>query len=115
MDSGRLALVDRAIEREIAADRIPGAVLLIARRGAIAHVKAYGKRSIEPKAEPMTRDSVFDMASLTKPMATATAILTLIEQGKIRLDDPLKKHLAEFDDHGKGAITIEQLLRHRSG
>lgn len=115
MDSARLALVDRAIERAIAADRIPGAVLLIARRGAIARVKAYGRRSIDPKAEPMTRDSVFDMASLTKPIATATAILTLIEQGKIRLDDPLKKHLAEFDDHGKGGITIEQLLRHRSG
>lgn len=114
-DSARLELVDRAIERAIAADRIPGAVLLVARRGLIARVKAYGKRSVEPSAEPMTRDSIFDMASLTKPMATATAILTLIEEGKIRLDDPLKKHLAEFDNHGKGAITIEQLLRHRSG
>ena len=63
----------------------------------------------------MTRDTVFDMASLTKPVATATSIMILIEEGKLRLTDRLGRLLPEFDNHGKGAITIDQLLRHRAG
>ena len=83
--------------------------------GKIAYAKAFGHRAVEPAAEPMTRDTIFDMASLTKPVATATSVMILIEQGKLRLDDRLGTLLPEFDNHGKGAITVEQLLRHRSG
>ena len=63
----------------------------------------------------MTRDTAFDMASLTKPVATATSIMILIEEGKLRLTDRLGRLLPEFDNHGKGAITLDQLLRHRAG
>ena len=72
-------------------------------------------RAVEPKPEPMTRDTIFDMASLTKPIATATSIMILIEEGKLRLADRLVGVLPEFDNHGKSEITIEQLLRHRAG
>ncbi len=95
--------------------KVPGAVVLVGRHGKVAYARAFGQRAIEPRPEPMTRDTVFDMASLTKPMATATSVMILIEQGKLRLDDTLGQLLPEFDNHGKGAITVEQLLRHRSG
>ena len=95
--------------------RVPGAVVIVGRRGAIAHVHVSGRRAVEPQAEPMTRDTVFDMASLTKPVATATSIMILIEEGKIRLEDHVVRYLPELDNHGKGQITIEHLLRHRAG
>ena len=65
--------------------------------------------------EPMTRDTVFDMASLTKPVATATSVMVLLERGKFRLGDKVVTYLPELKGNGKDAITIEQLLRHRSG
>ncbi len=94
---------------------MPGAVVLVGRRGFIAYARAVGRRVVGPTPEAMTRDTVFDMASLTKPVATATSIMILIEEGKLRLTDRLGRVLPEFDDHGKGAITIDQLLRHRAG
>jgi uncharacterized protein YbbC (DUF1343 family)/CubicO group peptidase (beta-lactamase class C family) len=115
LDPQRLAKIDAAVERAIAAKQVPGAVVLVGRNGKLAYAKAFGRRAIEPGEEPMTRETIFDMASLTKPVATATSVLILVEQGKIRLDDPITKYLPEFDNHGKNAITVEQLLRHRSG
>lgn len=114
-DPSRLARIDAVVEDAIAANDVPGAVVLVGRSGRIAYVKAFGRRALEPDAEPMTRDTIFDMASLTKPVATATSIMILIERGKLRLDDRLATLLPEFDNHGKGAITVEQLLRHRAG
>jgi uncharacterized protein YbbC (DUF1343 family)/CubicO group peptidase (beta-lactamase class C family) len=114
-DPDRLARIDRAVERQIAAKNVPGAVVLVGRHGRLAWARAYGQRAVEPAAEPMTRDTIFDMASLTKPLATATSVLILAERGKVRLADPLVKYLPEFDNHGKSAITIEHLLRHRTG
>lgn len=115
LDPGRLAGLDAVVERAIADEAVPGAVVLVGRRGKIAYVKAFGMRAVTPEGEPMTRDTVFDLASLTKPVATATAVMILLEQGKVRLDDRLRTLLPEFDNHGKGAITVEQLLRHRAG
>ena len=115
MDATRLAGIDAVVEAAIASKAAPGAVVLVGRRGKVVYAKAFGKRSVAPKDEPMTRDSVFDMASLTKPVATATSAMVLIEQGKLRLKDRLGQILPGFDDHGKGAITVEQLLRHRAG
>ncbi|MBX6313716.1 MAG: DUF1343 domain-containing protein [Isosphaeraceae bacterium] len=115
LDPARLDRIDEAIRRAIDRKQVPGAVVLVGRRGRIAHVRAAGLRAVEPTPEPMTRDTVFDLASLTKPVATATSILILLERGRLRLDDRLGRLLPEFDNHGKGAITIEQLLRHRSG
>src|SRR5262249_29778777 len=74
-----------------------------------------GRRAVEPRAEMMTRDTLFDLASITKPVATATSIMILVEEGKLRLDDRLSRLIPEFDNHGKGEITVEQLLRHRAG
>ncbi len=115
LDASRLARIDGAVQKAIARKEIPGAVVLIGRRGKIAFVKTYGQRAVEPNPEPMTRDTLFDMASLTKPMATATAIMLLIERGQIRLSDPVSKYIPGYSANGKGRTTIEQLLRHRAG
>jgi uncharacterized protein YbbC (DUF1343 family)/CubicO group peptidase (beta-lactamase class C family) len=115
LDPERLARIDAAVERATAARQVPGAVVLVGRHGKVAYAKAFGRRAVEPEAEPMTRDTVFDLASLTKPVATATSVMILVERGKVRLDDPVTRHLPEFDNHGKGAVTVEQLLRHRAG
>lgn len=115
VDPERLARIDGAVERAIARGEIPGAVVVVGRRGKIVHARAYGKRAVAPSAEAMTRDTLFDLASLTKPVATATSVLVLVDRGQVALRDPVVKYLPEFDNHGKGAITVEQLLRHRSG
>lgn len=115
MDTQRLAAIDGAVESEIKAGNIPGAVVLVGRNDTVAFVKSYGQRAIMPQPEPMQLDTIFDMASLTKPMATATSIMILIEEGKVRLSDPIRKFLPDWDNHGKGSITVDELLRHRSG
>jgi uncharacterized protein YbbC (DUF1343 family)/CubicO group peptidase (beta-lactamase class C family) len=114
-DPNRLERIDGAIDRAIERGQVPGAVVLVGRRGSIAYARAAGRRAVSPTPEAMTRDTVFDMASVTKPVATATSIMLLIEEGKLRLSDRLGRVLPEFDNHGKGAITIDQLLRHRAG
>ena len=90
-------------------------MVIVGRRGAIVYVRAAGRRAIEPMIEPMTRDTIFDMASLTKPVATATAVMLLVEEGKLRLGDRVVTFLPELNNHGKDRITVEHLLRHRGG
>ena len=114
-DPARLARVDDAIARAIGEKKVPGAVVLVGRRGKVVLAKAFGRRSVEPIDEPMTRDTVFDMASLTKPVATAASVMALLERGKFRLGDKVVTYLPELKGNGKDGITIEQLLRHRSG
>ncbi|MSV29155.1 MAG: DUF1343 domain-containing protein [Bryobacterales bacterium] len=106
--------LDRVIEDAIAKDQIPGAVLLVARKGRVLHRKAYGSRALVPVKEPMTQDTVFDAASLTKVVATTASIMKLFEQGRLRLADKVTDHLAEFQN-GKSDITIRHLLTHFSG
>ncbi len=114
-DPSRLARVDEAVSRAVGEKKVPGAVVVVGRRGRIALAKAYGKRSVEPTDEAMTRDTVFDLASLTKPVATATSVMVLLERGKIRLSDRVVTLLPEMRGNGKDSITVEQLLRHRAG
>src|SRR5579883_2047333 len=114
-DVDRLHRLDGAIDRAIERGQVRGAVVLVGRRGAIAYARAAGRRAVGPQAEPMTRDTVFDMASLTKPVATSTSVLILVEEGKLRLSDRIVRSLPDFDNHGKGVVTIDQLLRHRAG
>jgi len=114
-DAGRLKRIDGAIDLAIERGQVPGAVVLVGRRGAIAYARAVGRSVVEPIPEPMTRDTVFDLASLTKPVATATAVMILVEEGRLRLSDHVIRFLPELDNHGKGTITIEHLLRHRAG
>ena len=111
----RLTVVDSIISDAIAQQQIPGAVLIIGHDGRVAYRKAYGDRALEPRRETMTLDTIFDCASLTKVVATTTAILQLWEQGKFRMNDPVAKYLPEFAQNGKQDITIRQLLVHYSG
>ena len=106
--------LDATIERSIKAGEIPGAVVLIGHAGGIVYQKAYGSRALVPDREPMTLDTIFDAASLTKVVATTPAIMRLLEQGKIRLDDKVTVYLPEFQG-GKSDITVRQLLTHHSG
>ncbi len=108
-------LIDREVQRAIEAKKLPGCVVTIGRQGAIVYQHAYGHRQLEPEPEEMTVDTLFDLASLTKPIATSTSVMQLVEQGRIRLADPVSKYLPEFTSHGKDAITIEQLLIHSAG
>ncbi len=94
---------------------MPGCVVLAARRGKIALLKAYGERSVEPQRTAMTTDTVFDLASLTKPIATATSVMLLIERELVKLDEPAATYLPEFAANGKGEITVRQLLTHQGG
>jgi uncharacterized protein YbbC (DUF1343 family)/CubicO group peptidase (beta-lactamase class C family) len=107
--------IDSALQRAIQEHRLPGAVVLIGHHGHVVFRKAYGMRSLEPQRETMTLQTVFDMASLTKPLMTATAVMQLFEQGKLRLDDPVAEYLPDFANHGKSNITIRNLLTHYSG
>lgn len=89
--------------------------MLVGHNGRVVYRKAYGSRSLEPKREAMTFDTIFDIASLTKVVATTPAVMQLMEQGKVRLSDPVDKYLADFAQNGKADITVRQLLTHYSG
>ncbi len=115
MDAARLAHVDRVIETAIDSGITPGAVLLVARGGLVVHRKAYGRRAVVPSEEPMTLDTIFDMASVTKPAATAASVMKLVERGSVRLQDRVAAYLPEFGQAGKEGIRVAQLLTHTSG
>jgi uncharacterized protein YbbC (DUF1343 family)/CubicO group peptidase (beta-lactamase class C family) len=110
-----LPAVDAAIEQAIQEAQVPGAVLVVGHHGQVIYRKAYGSRALEPRREAMTLDTVFDLASLTKVIATTTSVMQLVEQGKVRLNDPVAKYLPEFAQNGKDDITVRQLLIHFSG
>src|SRR5579871_4384323 len=111
----QLGAVDTIINQAIADGNIPGAVLVVGHDGKVIYRKAYGSRALEPKRELMTVDTIFDLASRTKVIATTTAVMQLVEQGKVRLNDPVAKYLPEFAQNGKEDITVRQLLTHYSG
>jgi uncharacterized protein YbbC (DUF1343 family)/CubicO group peptidase (beta-lactamase class C family) len=115
MDAGRLARIDGVVENAVKRGQLPGAVVLVARDGKAVFRKAYGSRSKQPAETPMTLDTVFDLASLTKPLATASSVMLLLERGKLRLSDRVSLHVPEFGLNGKDKITVEQLLLHTSG
>jgi uncharacterized protein YbbC (DUF1343 family)/CubicO group peptidase (beta-lactamase class C family) len=107
-------LADAEIERSIAARQLPGAVLLIGHDGEVVYRKAYGSRALVPAREPMTVDTIFDLASLTKVVATTPCLMKLLEEGRIRLDDPVTDYLPEFQG-GNSTITLRNLMTHFSG
>ncbi|HXM10283.1 MAG TPA: serine hydrolase [Terriglobales bacterium] len=111
----RLVVLDPILNDAIAQQQIPGAVLIVGHDGHVVYRKAYGYRALQPRQETMTLDTVFDCASLTKVIATTTAVMQLWEQGKFRMSDPVAKYLPEFGQNGKPDITIRQLLIHYSG
>jgi uncharacterized protein YbbC (DUF1343 family)/CubicO group peptidase (beta-lactamase class C family) len=107
--------IDRIIESGIAAKKFPGAVVIVGNKGHVVFHKAYGNRSLMPRPEIMTEDTIFDVASLTKVLATAPAVMQLYGQGRFLLNDPVSKYLPEFAANSKQDITIRQLLTHYSG
>ncbi len=94
---------------------MPGCVVLVARRQRVVFHRAYGSRSLQPAREPMTPDTIFDLASLTKPLSTATSVMKLVEQGKIELGAPVARYIPEFAANGKADVTVLQLLTHQGG
>jgi CubicO group peptidase (beta-lactamase class C family) len=121
------ARVSKLMNDAIAAHMLPGAVVVIGHGGKVVFQQAYGSRKLagEPgldgspaPAEPMTEDTIFDMASLTKPLATATAVMQLYEQGKVEFDDPVQQYLPDFNtanDAQRARVTVRMLLTHTSG
>jgi uncharacterized protein YbbC (DUF1343 family)/CubicO group peptidase (beta-lactamase class C family) len=107
-------LLDEAVQQAIEEGHIPGAVLLVGHKGQVIHRKAYGNRALTPATEPMTVDTIFDLASLTKVVATTASLMKLFEEGKFRLNDRVTQYMPEFQG-GKSAITIRNLLTHFSG
>lgn len=120
MDSKQLLYADKAIEKAIADKEIPGAVLAVVRHGHIAYLKAYGHKQVYPATEPMDVNAVFDLASITKPVATALSAMILVERGLIRFQDRVNLYIPDFapweDKEGKKKeIRIVDLLTHTSG
>ena len=115
MDATRLNLVDDIVQEGLGQDKMPGCVVLIGRREGIAFCRAYGFRQLQPEKVEMTVDTVFDLASLTKPIATATSVMTLIQQGKLDANATVATYLPEFAQNGKETITIRHLLTHTGG
>jgi len=107
--------IDELVEAAIREGQLPGAVILVGRNDQILYRKAFGHRAVVPALEPMTVDTIFDLASLTKVVATTTSIMKLIEAGRISLDDPVAKYIPKFERHGKSQITVRHLLTHMSG
>ncbi|MDG2130499.1 MAG: serine hydrolase [Fuerstiella sp.] len=115
MNSGRLNVIDRIVAEGLTRARMPGCVVLVGHQGRTVFHKAYGYRQLQPEKVAMLTDTVFDLASLTKPVATATSVMSLVEQGKLTLDDAVAAHLPDFADNGKAGITVRQLLTHMGG
>ena len=100
------------LKQDIKDKKLPGAVVLVGHKGKIVFRKAYGNRSLVPTVEPMTVDTIFDLASLTKVVATTTSIMILVEQGKLRLNDTIGKYIPEIQDEQVKRVTIQQLMTH---
>jgi CubicO group peptidase (beta-lactamase class C family) len=121
------AAVSKLMNDAIAANKLPGAVVVIGHSGKVFFHQAYGSRKLagEPgldgspaPAEPMTDDTIFDLASLTKSLATATAVMQLYEQGRLQFDDPVQQYLPDFNtanDPRRAKVTVRMLLTHTSG
>ncbi len=107
--------IESIVRQGIQDGQMPGAVVVIADRNGVLYRRAFGQRQVEPTAEPMTMDTVFDLASLTKPVATATSVMQLIGDGLLSPQQKVVDHLPEFGKHGKDKITIADLLLHVGG
>jgi uncharacterized protein YbbC (DUF1343 family)/CubicO group peptidase (beta-lactamase class C family) len=110
-----LGVLDAIVRAAIHDEQIPGAVLLVWHNGQVVYRKAFGNRAVEPRREAMTVDTIFDIASLTKVVATNTAVMQLVQKGEVRLNDPVAKYIPEFAANGKQDITVRNLLTHFSG
>jgi serine-type D-Ala-D-Ala carboxypeptidase len=107
--------VEKAMEDAVATRVFPGAVLLVNKDGQVVYHRAFGNRSLEPEVTPLSEDTIFDLSSLTKPLATTTAFLHLVRDRKLRIDDRVTRLFHNFGVHGKTHVTFRHLLAHCSG
>jgi uncharacterized protein YbbC (DUF1343 family)/CubicO group peptidase (beta-lactamase class C family) len=114
-DLQRLQRIDAVVEQAIGEKKLPGAVVLVGHGDTVVFKKAYGNRALVPSREPMTLDTMFDLASLTKVVGTTTSVMMLVESGQIRLTDPVASFIPEFGRYGKERVTVRDLLLHMSG
>ena len=114
-ETANFSPVDTLIQEQINNQAITGAVLLVGHDGRVVHQKAFGLRATTPRPEPMTVDTVFDLASLTKVVATTPSVMRMIQYGQVRLDEPVAHYIPEFGVNGKDTVTVRQLLTHYSG
>ena len=114
LNSEVLKEADAAVEKSIGEGNCPGGVVWIEHKGE-HYAKAYGKRSLVPTQEAATEDTIYDLASLTKVIAGTPAMMKLIEEGKVKLDERVQTYIPEFKGEGKEAITVRELLTHTSG
>ena len=115
IDTSRFDAIEPLINGAIASRRLPGAVVLVGLGDRTVYQKAIGQRAVVPSAEPMTIDTIFDLASLTKVVATTTSVMILVDEGKIGLNDRVATFIPGFEKHGKNNITIRDLMTHMSG
>lgn len=115
LSAEKLQRIDAIVQEGLDQKKMPGCVVLVGKKDKILLLKAYGNKRLKPTPEPMTTDTVFDLASLTKPIATATSIMILVDQQKLKLDESVAAHLPAFAAEGKEQVTVRQLLIHTSG
>jgi CubicO group peptidase (beta-lactamase class C family) len=115
MSAERLAKIDLVMERAIEAGGFPGAAVVVGRRDAIVWARGYGRLDYHTYAQVQAESTLYDVASLTKVIATAAAAMVLVDRGKLQLDDPVARYLPEFGRGDKAKVTIRDLLTHRSG
>jgi len=115
VDVARFDAIGPLVEEAISQKKLPGAVVLIGRGDRVLYQKAIGHRAIEPSVEPMTLDTIFDLASLTKVVGTTPSIMKLVEDGRIRMTDRVASFIPGFERYGKTDITIRHLMTHTSG
>jgi len=114
-ESANFGPVDSLVQKQVDDLAITGAVLLVGHNGHVVHRKAFGFRALSPRREPMTVDTIFDLASLTKVVATTPSVMRLVQYGQVRLEDPLSHYIPDFGMNGKESISIRQLMTHFSG
>ena len=114
-ETANFSAVDLLVQEQINDRAITGAVLVVGHGGKIVHQKAFGLRATSPRVETMTLDTIFDLASLTKVVATTPSVMRLIQYGQVRLDEPVAHYIPDFGMNGKDAVTVRQLLTHYSG
>lgn len=119
MNSSRLALIDSTVNAAVAEGLIPGAVVAVVKEDKLVYIKPFGNKSVVPDTVAMTEETVFDLASCSKCVGTTLSFMQLIEQGKVRLHDPVSRYIPDFrpwtSEDGKVDITVEHLLTHSSG
>src|SRR5258708_2251764 len=113
--TANFAPIDALVQEKMDDQSVTGAVLAVGHDGRIVHQKAFGFRATTPRLEPMTVDTVFDLASLTKVVATTPSVMRLVQYGQVRLDEPVAHYIPDFGMNGKDTVTVRQLLTHYSG